>query len=345
MKYKFPILNYILLLLAGFFTSCEFDHLHYETSLLALVRIDVDWSKTELSPNGVSAFVYNSDGKLYKKELSSNPKVLFLKLPAGDFTVVLHNDDISEIGGVEYNGMSKFTSSSIYASKNSSEPSFEVENQDIETQFVNEPEDVASYTLRGVKVSAADVKYHYYKPNISDYEQEVTHSYTATPLHIVHRARVIAHIGGLEYAMGVPTAILRGMSGGYSFDPEATTDKSVTEEFKVNTRVSKVDDSEDDTIFVDYNTFGMHSTALQEREYYLDIRFTLLDGSHKDYQMDVTDNIRTEVTKTKKIHIIELELSPLPEVEEPDEDKDDEGNGEFKPSTDDWIDVGVDLPM
>ncbi len=337
------IFKYIFLVIASIFSSCDFDHLHYETSLLALVRIDIDWTQTHLSPNGVSAYVYDSNGALYSEQLSSDPDVVYLKLPKGSYTVVLHNNSMSELRGVKLRDMKSLESATIYATKKKDKPSFDVEGD--EMLFINEPDDVASCTLRDIEVSASDVKYHYYKPDISDYEQQVTHTYKATPLHIVHLSKIIAHIKGLEYAIGAPKAILRGMSGGYNFGVETTTDGGVMEEFSVNTRVSKVDDNGKETIYVDYNTFGMHANDAENKRYYLDIRFWLVDGSYKDYHIDVTNGIRTETTRTQNVHIIELELEALPEVEggeDPDEEYED---GTFEPSVDDWVDVEVDLPM
>lgn len=212
--------------------------------------------------------------------------------------------------------------------------------------FVEEPDDVVSCTLRDISISASDVAYHYYKPDLSDYEQECTHVYSATPLHIVHMSRVIATVGGLEYSTGTPTAILRGMSGGYNFGAESTTDGDVMEEFKVNTRVTRSEGSVVDTIYVDYNTFGMHATDPDDQTYYLDIRFSLLDGSYHDYHVDITDDIRTETTTTQNIHIVEVELDSLPESEGDDSGGgDDSSGGSFDPSLDQWVDVEVSLPM
>ncbi len=337
------MIRYILLFVVAVFSACQFDHLHYETNLLTLIRIDIDWSKTHIDPNGVTAYIYNSNGDLHKELLSRDPNTLFLKLPAGEYNIVLHNNSISEIGGVATKELKRFESATIYSTERRDDPSFDVVGEPM--IFANEPDDVASYTLRDIKITQSDIEYHYYKPNISDYEQEATYTYTATPRHIVHLARVIAHIGGLEYAKGAPTAILRGMSGGYNFDQESTADIDVMEQFKINTRVSKADDSGDDIIYVNYNTFGLHRAKQEAKRYYLDLRFHLIDGSYKTYHIDVTKNIRTEATKTQNLHIIELELEPLPEVEEEVNPDEDNNEGQFDPSTDDWIDVEVNVPM
>ncbi len=346
------VFRYIILasLVLTSMLSCEFDHLHYETNLKALVRIDVDWSRTKLSPNGVSAYVYDASGDLYTKELSSSPDVVYLKLPAGNYTVVLHNNSMSELSHLSLYGNSLLQSSSIYATKRGDSPAFEVPQgtkDPCSLSFINEPNDAASYTLRDIEVTSSDIEYHYYKPNLSDYEQECHYIYKATPQHIVHLARVIAHIGRLDNAAGVPTAILSGMSRGYGFDKESNVGESVMEEFKVNTRVSTKGDEPDDApemIYVDYNTFGLHTTKPDSKSYYLDIRFKLKDGSYKDYHVDVTNEIHTDTLQYQKRHIIEVELEALPEIEGEDPDVDIEDDT-FDPTVDDWVDVEVDLPM
>ncbi len=340
------IFRYIMLAVVGLlgFISCDFDHLHYETNLAVLVRIDVDWEYSQAAPNGVSAYVYDSNGDFYTEELSSNPDTIYLKLPAGSYSVVLHNNSISEIGGVELKNMSSLETAAIYATCRSDEPSFDVVGDDM--LFVDEPDDVISCTLRDIEISASDIEYHYYKPNISDYEQECNHIFSATPEHIVHMSRIIAHVDGLEYASGTPTAILRGMSGGYYFGLETTTEGDVMEEFKVNTRVTKTDSEDDDTIYVDYNTFGMHETDPEDQHYYLDIRFTLIDGSYKDYHIDITDDIRTEISELQNLHIVEVVLESLPEVSGGVIPESDDGvDGSYEPSLDQWIDVEVSLQM
>ncbi len=323
--------------------SCEFDHLHYETNRLALVRIEIDWSETHVTPNGVSAYVFDDSGNKYcDMVLSSNPNRVDLTLAAGDYTVVLHHNSISELSNVGLSGSTTLNTFCISANENASEPTFTVEGD--AQKYITEPGDVTSCTLRGIHVDNDDLQYHYYKPDLEDYEQEVNYTYYATPRHVVHIARVIAHIDGLEYAAGAPVAILRGMSGGYNFGLESTTEEDVMEQFYVNTRVTRVDEEGPTEIYVDYNTFGMHTIDSANQVYYLDIRFELLDGTYKYYHEDVSDNIRTEQTETQNLHIIELELEALPETEGGGTGGDDD-EGAFDPSLDEWKDVEIVVPL
>lgn len=202
-------------MIAVSFGSCSRDHLHYETSRYALIYVEIDWeTRSHISPNGVSAYVFDSNGDKYSDViLSSDPNDIYLKLPPGDYSVVFHNNSISELGGVHLIGCDRFETFSIHADEASYISTFSTLDNEI---FVDQPDDVVSYTMHDLHVDADDIKYHYYKPDLADYEQEVSQSYLIQPDHIVHVSRVIAYLDGVEYSSSkAPTAVLHGMSGGY----------------------------------------------------------------------------------------------------------------------------------
>ncbi|MFI3305167.1 MAG: hypothetical protein R3Y68_01480 [Rikenellaceae bacterium] len=98
----------------------------------------------------------------------------------------------------------------------------------------------------------------------------------------------------------------------------------------------------------------MHITDPDNQHYYLYMRFYLYDGTYVDYEVDITDCIRTEDTGTNNLHTVELILTPLPDgggepgdgTWGPSSDGDDSGSsGIFDPSTDEWVGVDVELPM
>lgn len=378
------LLLYIFLILSAIVpNSCDRDHLYYETSNLALIHIEIDWETlSHVSPNGVSVYVFDSNGDFYSEQLSSDPDNVYLKLPAGDYSVVFHNNSISELSGVHLVGISNFDTFSIHADEASYDSEFDVLDEEL---FVDQPDDVVSYTLHDLHVDQEDIQYHYYKPDMSDYEQEVAQSYLIQPDHIVHVTRIIAYIDGYEYtASKSPMAALHGMSGGYYFEAECTSEEDVMEQFEVNivsstttettktqttTRVSgalDVLDPDDEggytdeelegmgMIYVDCNTFGMHVTDPEDQHYYLYIRFYLFDGTYVDYEVDITDNIKTEDTGTNNLNTVELILTPLPYGggEEGDgswgpgsDGGTSSSEGVFDPSLDEWVDVEIDLPM
>ncbi len=358
--------------------SCKRDHLYYETSNYALIHIEIDWETlSHISPNGVSAYIFDGNGDRYSDVvLSSDPNNLYLKLPPRDYTVVFHNNSISELSGVHLTGSSRLETFSIHANEASYDSVFETLDEEI---FVDEPDDVVSYTLRDIHVDAKDIEYHYYKPDLADYEQEALLSYLIQPDHIVHVMRIITYFDGIEYSSSKnPVAVIHGMSGGYYFDAECTSEEDVMEEFEANvsstatsatsvTRVNGVvdvvppDDLDGFTdeeidglamVYVDCNTFGMHVTDPDDQHYYLYIRFYLYDGTYTDYEIDITDCIHTTDTGTNNLHTVELIITPLPDGDgEPGDgswgthSEDSDSDEVFDPSLDEWVDVGVDLPM
>ncbi len=359
--------------------SCSRDHLHYETSRYALIHIEIDWETlSHITPNGVSAYIFDSNGDKYSDViLSSDPNNVYFSLPEGDYSVVFHNNSISELSGVHLIGADHIDTFSIHANEASYTPEFEALDEEI---FVDQPDDVVSYTMHDLHVSSADVNYHYDKPDLVNYEQEVSLKYTIQPDHIVHVARIIAYLDGVEYSSTKnPMTVLHGMSGGYYFGAECTSEEDVMEEFeatisstatiyngatRTNGVVDMLDEDEDGyteaeisgmgMVYVDFNTFGMHITDADEQHYFLYIRFYLHDGTYTDYEVDITDCIKTEDTGTNNEHTVELILTPLPEGDqEPgdgtwgdDSTGGDEGSdGTFDPSLDEWVDTTVELPM
>ncbi len=371
-------LQHTIIILVAIFSSCDFDHLHYETNLLALIHIKIDWDTlSHIEPNGVSTYVFDSDGNKYSDvQLSDDPDNVYLTLPAGDYTVVFHNNSISELNGVELVGTEHIDTFSIHSEEASYDPEFDRLDEEI---FVDQPDDVVSYTLHNLHIDAADIEYHYYKPEMAYYEQEVMQTYTIQPDHIVHVSRIIAYLDGVEYSSSkMPKAVIHGMSGGYYFGAECTSEEDVMEEFEVNlsptatalsaTRVNGALDILDPDeegytdaelaglgmAYVDCNTFGVHITDAESQHYFLYMRFYLYDGTYTDYEIDITDAIKVEDTGTNNIHTVELILSPLPDGGgEPGDGTwgagaDGDGSstsGEFGTSTDEWVGVDKDLIM
>lgn len=319
------VISYILvvvIIIAG--GSCNRDHLHYQTSNYALIHIEIDWETlSHVTPNGVSTYIFNSDGSKYSDViLSSDPNNVYLKLPPGDYSLVFHNNSISELSGVHLIGADYFDTFSIHANEASYDSVFDALDDEI---FVDQPDDVVSYTLHDLHVDDKDIEYHYNKPDLADYQQEVSQTYYIQPDHIVHISRIIAYLDGVEYSsVKKPIAVLHGMSGGYYFGAECTSEEDVMEEFEVNLSSDAADDSESEdsssdssservngaldilelddvegfsaaeleglgTAYVDCNTFGMHMTDPEDQHYYLYIRFFLYDGTYTDYEIDVTN--------------------------------------------------------
>ncbi len=261
-------------------SACERDHLHYATSDEVVVRLNIDWSVSQFSPNGVTVYVYDSNGDRYGSSiLSSNTEVVNLKLPADTYTIVVHNDSRSEFSNVEFINSDKL-STFMVRSLEWDHPYYEPESD----EFVAlEPENIVSATVRNIVAKGDVARYHYDKPDLSEYTSSEVIEVDVTPAYIVHLAEVQAHIENAHNAVSVPIALVHGMSRGYLFGMECTSEERVLEEFYLDlgvattsttyTTVAMVatrgDDDyvyEDDDIYLDFRTFGLPFDAPDEGE-------------------------------------------------------------------------------
>ena len=98
---------YLLLVVMILLASCRRDHLYYASSDTATLLVEPDWTSSGVRPNGVTVFAFNeSDGSLYKRfpPVGADQKC-YIKLPEGDFTLVVMNDTPEEFDGqIEFTG-------------------------------------------------------------------------------------------------------------------------------------------------------------------------------------------------------------------------------------------------
>ena len=322
------------------FSSCVMDHLYYASSKRALVRLHVDWTKSGLSPNGVSAYVYNgAENEFVDVYINSNPNVIDVNLPEGKYDIVVFNNTISELPHVELGGMDKRSTFHIYA-KDAGYESVVQNASNSNMRLVKNPNIVAAATICNVEITEQMVEYYPEIPN-QEYEQEVSVQYNVTPMHIVPVAEVKVHVKGLIYALSAPKALLRGVSGGYSFFNEATIPEQVMHEFVLNNRVFLNNDKVDGVISKEFDLFGLHANAMKAHRYYLDMRFILIDKSELFLSVDVTDKIEEIFTGIRKQIKINVDI----ELPETGGSGGEDGDGSFDPSLDPWEDIDVVLPM
>lgn len=274
------IIFFALLCIAG----CKRDHLHFATSDEVVVRLNVDWSVSQFTPNGVTVYVFDSNGDRYGSSvLSSTIDEVNLKLPADTYTIVVHNDSRSEFSNVEFINTDKL-STFMVRSLEWTHPYYEPENGEF---VAYEPEDIVSATVRNIVVTGDAAKYHYDKPDLSEYTSSEVIEVDITPAYIVHLAEVQAHIDNAHSAVSIPIALVHGMSRGYYFGLECTSEESVLEEFYIDVgtvssysssstydismmTITRADDDtyvyEDDDIYIDFRTFGLPFDAPDEGE-------------------------------------------------------------------------------
>ncbi len=305
---RFILMLFCFLLCA----SCKRDHLYYATSEQIVVRLNIDWSISKFSPNGVTVYVYDSNGDMYGSSiLSSNTEQVNMTLPSDTYTFVVHNDSRSEFSNVEFIDIDKL-STFMVRSLEWDHPYYD--ESEIDELIALEPEDIVSATVRGIDISGDLARYHYDKPDLSGYTSSEVVEVDVTPAYIVHLAEVQAHIENAHNAVSIPIALVHGMSRGYYFGMECTSEERVLEEFYIsvgitttstvsyaisNTRSTRTDDDytyEDDDIYLDFRTFGLPFDMPEEGE----------DGDKDDDGM--LDNLDDMHDVNDDFHDVYLEL-------------------------------------
>ncbi len=349
----------ILLLVLLCVASCHRDDLYYSTSSEATVRFNIDWSRSNITPNGVTLYIYDEQGNLFGQPiLSSNTLQVEACLPLGTYSAVLHNNSRSEFQNVEFVDIDRFTSFMV-KSRAASHKYFKPDAGDF---FALEPEDILSATVPRIDVTEDGIYYYEEKPDLSQYLLREEIDVQMVPKHVVHLAEVRAHIEGAQGVVRVPIAMLHGMSRGYYFGADHTAQERVVEEFPLDlgtlTRMAGIKRTSapmpisSDDIFIEFNTFGYPFVDTNSGGEPLKLEVELLlfmaDGKFYDILVDVTDSVTIEEGENQRKYIITIEdsLDKYTPKEDPELDVDDDlQQGVFDPNVDDWVDVVVPLPM
>lgn len=337
---KWLLLSALLMLCA----SCSRDHLYYASSNTATVLVEPDWSVSGLKPNGVSVYAFNEDdGSLYKRfpPVSAQNKC-YVKLPEGEFTLVVMNDTPEEFGGrINFVGDDNLLTFKAVGVKD------EVRSQKLlehlnakaaaEDYCIVEPDTLAMAVVRGVKVSPEQIDYYYDMPQ-TDISEEEAIIVPARPENVISQVNITAHVKGLKYARGTTLSFLRGVAAGHMIGKEENTLEQTTQAFILNNREFDPGSDSDGTIKANFLSFGLVGDGNTDSRYFLDINFVLINGEPYPMTFDVTDLIQVDVSLSLKLSLkLTLEIE-LPEVV-------GEDSGGFNTDINEWVDEVVDIPM
>ncbi|MEG0725478.1 MAG: DUF5119 domain-containing protein [Mucinivorans sp.] len=321
----------LILVFAIFAVSCSRDHLYYGTDDRVLIELDIDWTVSQLTPNGVSVAAYNADGTLFGLFCSANPALVKLLLPCGRYDLVIYNNTADEFRNIAFRGVDR---KSTYESYANAKKSLSVRTT---CPLVCEPDEVAVARVDGVEVTPDMVQYYYDRPQSDD--QIAVRSIKVTPHRVVVRANIRAHVRGLCYAAGAPLVQLRNLSGSYLVGQGINVENPVGYEFIMNNRTFDPGSTENGTISNRISTFGLIDTRYSSKtKYYLDLDFVLIDGKHYPLSIDVTDKITERTTSLNLVIDVAVSIE-LPEV------IGGGGGGAFDTDVDEWHDSDVPIEM
>ena len=358
--------------------SCQRDHLYYASSNTATVLVEPDWTASGVHPNGVTVYAYREpDGSLYKRfpPVSAQEKC-YVKLPEGDFTLVVMNDTPEEFRGrIDFAGeesLATFQALGVKdetrsqklqdhlkamaaAAEDAASEAAEIAAGASETSgsgssamngstkaeedlyCIVEPDTLAVSVIRGLHISPEQVDYFYDRPQ-TDLSAETAVKVPAEPKQVVSKVNIKAHVTGLKYARGTTLSFLRGVSAGRDIGLEANSSLTAAHAFILNNRKFDPGSDSDGTITASFLSFGLVGDTDEEKRYYLDINFVLINGEDHPLTFDVTDLISVDVSLSLQLTLnLDLEIV-LPEV------VGEEGGG-FNTDISEWEDEAVDIPI
>ena len=334
----------LLLLMLVLGASCQRDHLYYASSNTATVLVEADWSVSGLHPNGVSVYAFHeSDGSLYKRfPPVSAQSDCYVKLPEGEFTLVVMNDTPEEFAGsMEFTGeenLSTFRAMGVVDESRTNKLSEHLQSKTGEGDYcIMEPDTLALAVVRGVKVTPEQIDYYYDMPQ-TDMSDEAAIELKVAPKVVISEVKITAHVKGLKYARGTTLSYLRGVAAGHMMGMEENTQETAAQAFILNNRSFDPGSDSDGTIKASFLTYGLVGDGNTDSRYYLDINFVLLNGESHPLTFDVTDLISVDVALSMK-----LSLNMNLEIELPESVGEDGGG--FDTDIIDWVDEVVDIPM
>lgn len=289
----------VLMIVPG---SCRRDHLYYASSDTATVLVNTDWSRSGVHPNGVTVFAYReSDGTLYKRfpPVSAHDKN-YIKLPEGDFILVVMNDTPEEFGGslsfagegelgtLQVAGIEDWRPVGSRRGRDASDPDF----------CIAEPDTLAMAVLGGVHIAPEQIDYFYDRPQ-TDLSTETAMEVRPVPEPVISKVNIIAHVKGLKYARGTTVSYLRGLSSGYCPGRKSVSEESVSQAFVLNGRAFDEGSVSDGTIRASFLSFGPASLEAGEGTVSgdggivadgcrLDVNFVLINGESHPVSVDVS---------------------------------------------------------
>ena len=314
--------------------SCQRDHLYYASSNTATVLVKPDWSALNSTPNGITVFAYNdADGSLYRRFPPVNAlDKCYIKLPEGDFTLLVMNDTPEEFDGrIQFTGTENLSTIQAKGVKD------EKRSTKFADHFIVEPDSLVVSLIKGVHISPEQIDYFYDKPS-SDINEDSAIELDTKPKPAVSKVHIQAHVKGLKYARGTTSTYLRGVAGGRMMGAELNSTEAVSQAFLLNN--AKYDPGSDvnGTISADFLSFGLIGDGMGSDKYYLDINFVLINGDPYPLSIDVTDLISIEISLDLKLSL-KLDLNiELPEV------RGEEGGG-FNTDITEWDEEFIEIPM
>ena len=325
--------------------SCQMDPLYYATDEKAYVRLNVDWNKTELNPNGLTLYVFDSytGSKVNGTRISSNPRQIDFALGVGKYNVVIHNDTEYELENINFENINSFSTfkAAVETTTESKYKSLASKaTTSFSTRYTTESDILATAIVKEIEIFPTEIEYYPDKPEAGQYE--IVREIDATPKRVTEIVDIQVYVKNITSAAGAPRTHLSNMAASYMMGLDRKEDDVVTHEFVLNNRQIDPENSANGTIRKELVSFGPLFLGSGFRYIpMLKMNFVLVNEEEHYVEVDLSKEITTVFDGVQNVHIIRLEVE-LPVVEGDHEEK---PQGGFNPDIEEWENIEVDLPI
>lgn len=336
MKNRFFILLFAVVFL--FTVACDRDHLYYAYSERATVKINIDWFATNVTPNGVSAYVFphESQGAFREPIISGVISTIDVELAEGCYDILLINDTEYELNNIDFTKTGSIEEFRALIAANT-ESKYEGISTSSNQGFSTDCDDVAYAIIDSVVIDRNDVEYYKDKPNSDTII--VSKVFEAKLKQITEIIDIELKVENINSAAGAPRSHLTNMAGGYVFYNGEKHHGLVTHEFVLNNRTIDPNNPKIGKISKRLVCFGPPMTKEGSflNTHKLIMKFILNNGDLHPIELELNPLLETKHNGVQFIHKIRSTVT-LPETI-------GNGGGAFDPDIEEWEDVEVGFPI
>ena len=289
MKYtitKLLFAIHIFFLLQG----CHFDNLYFSIDNYCPIRLNIDWSKTNLRLNGATVYIFKEDGTLFN-ELPpfDDPNMINIFLPQGRYNIGIHSNTDFEMPNMYVAGKKDIDDFMLKA----------ISISEISNKY-KELGSVGITHLFDLDVNSQMMQYYPYKPGLEPIEYK---EFNIQANEFIKQIEVIVKVKGINYAKGAPSSELSGLSGGYLIMQQIHSNDTSSCEFIINKRKNIANEQNTAIISNKIQSFGWNNQIKKN----LRIEFNLVNNKKHLIEYDISNKIEMIDSRNYKIEI-ECEL-------------------------------------
>ncbi|MFI3266421.1 MAG: DUF5119 domain-containing protein [Rikenellaceae bacterium] len=299
-------------------TSCKRQELEEPQSYDAVIPITVDWSSSGISEQSItnlSVYIYPKDGSTPYIKISSNIDSTSVTLPVGEYSVLVFNDAIGNLEGINFKQSDEYSLFTAGAIEDTATDDIYYSLGDSQ-MLVYSHEPLAAWRMDDFVVSSDMV----YNPccnlsaNCTLGVSTIEELMDISPTPVTATTTVTLSIDNLDNAMTIQ-GVITGFAAGAYLSTNERTSSTLTNVYSFTFQTRDYDDSSeatDGTTEVSFYCFGKNLESNTTYELTLDI---ILNSGER---VSVTKDITSQVEQSDDYNIVvdltqESDVISLPE--------------------------------